>query len=60
MTIPEINTALETITKLQRRLIEAACQPERSKRAEMIEGADVLFEALALAMGRDVKELDHA
>lgn len=60
MTITDINAALDTITKLQRRLIEAACQPERSKRAEMIAGADVLLEALALSMGREVKEFADA
>lgn len=60
MNTPDIELAIETTWKLQRRLIEAARQTELSKRMEVISGADVLLEALALAMGREVKEMADA
>lgn len=56
MTIPEIERAIEICPKLLRKLVELRANPTADRRAS----ANTLFEALALAMGREAKELDHA
>jgi hypothetical protein len=59
MDITDIERAIDQVTRLQRRLIEAAAKSGRD-RSIALNRAQLSFEALALAMGREVKEIEHA
>lgn len=59
MTIVEIELAIETTAKLQRRLIEATTRTEASKRVDKLNAADELFEGLAATLGFRVERIEE-
>jgi len=59
MTTPDIELAIETTTKLHRRLIEATTRTEASKRADKLNAANELFEGLAATLGFRVERIEE-